>query len=144
MESLLTPEVLQTVIKTIGAVLVAILAKKGTEKVARRQRRDIGGTLGQLAGWVAAGVAGALTFILIGAVLSLLFRPSVAITGPVRGQSVEITRTDTGSAYFEVIGTSEHVAGNPKLRIYVLVHPTQPFDSRWWVQSPSAVAPDGQ
>lgn len=123
---------------------MAILTKKGTEKVARRQRRDIGGALGQLVGWMAAGVVGAPTFFVIGALLSLLFRPSVAITSPVRSQDVEVTRIDTGSAYFEVVGTSEHVAGDPELRIYVLVHPTKPFASGWWVQSPSATAPDGR
>jgi len=144
MESLLTPEVLQTIIKTIGGVLVAILTKKGTEKIARGRRPDIGRVLSQLIGWIAAGVAGAVTFLLIGAGLSLLFRPSVAITSPVRGQDVEVTRIETGSAYFEVAGTSERVAGDPELRIYVLVHPAKPFASGWWVQSPSATAPDGQ
>jgi len=97
-----------------------------------------------LVGWMAAGVTGVLTFFVIGAILSLLFRPSVAITSPVEGQEVEITRVDTGSAYFEVIGTSKHVAGNPELRIYVLVHPARPFASGWWVQSSSATAPDGR
>lgn len=95
-------------------------------------------------GWMAAGVAGALTFFVIGAILSLLFRPSVATTSPVEGQEVEITHVETCSSYFEVVGTSTRVAGNPDLRIYVLVHPTRLFDPRWWVQSPSAVAPDGR
>jgi len=143
----LDSELIQTIIKTAGAVLVAFLAKKGTKeipKITRRPRPYIGGALGQLVGWMAAGVVGALTFFVIGALLSLLFRPSVAITSPVRSQDVEVTRIDTGSAYFEVAGTSEHLAGSPELRIYVLVHPTKPFASGWWVQSPSATAPDGR
>lgn len=151
MESLLTPEILQTLIQTIGAVLVAILTKKAIpppsepgEETPEGQRLDIGRILRPLVGWMAAGVTGVLTFFVIGAILSLLFRPSVAITSPAEGQEVEITRVDTGSAYFEVVGTSKHVAGNPDLRIYVLVHPTEPFAAGWWVQSPSATAPDGR
>lgn len=55
MESLLNSEVLQTLIKPIGAVLVAILTREGTKKITkitRKQRSDIGGALWQLGGWL--------------------------------------------------------------------------------------------
>lgn len=141
----LDSELIQTIIKTAGAVLVAILTKKAVPpQPPPPPPTPIGDTLRKLAPWIVAGVSGALTYFVIGAILTFFFRPSIAITSPARGQDVEVTRIDTGSAYYEVVGTSEHVAGDPELRIYVLVHPSEPSASGWWVQSPSATAPHGR
>jgi hypothetical protein len=72
--------------------------------------------------------------------------PQVAITTPSAGQAVDVKLLpSTGSASFMVSGSSSNTEAYPQMRIYLLVHPADPFASGWWVQaSPAVVDPGGR
>jgi hypothetical protein len=70
-------------------------------------------------------------------------KPSVTIVNPASGDSIEVRRIPTGSGMFEVSGSSSAVFENPDLRIYVLVHPSAPSASGWWIQKPAGVDATG-
>lgn len=69
----------------------------------------------------------------------------VAITDPAEGQAIEVRLLpETGAGSFAVSGTSDEVFDDPALRLYVLVHPADPFAAGWWVQQPVAVDRSGR
>lgn len=71
--------------------------------------------------------------------------PQIAITSPMAGQQIEVRiLSETGSGSFVVSGTSSGVFTNPNLRLYVLVHPADPFATGWWIQQPATVDRNGQ
>lgn len=71
--------------------------------------------------------------------------PQVAITSPVAAQQIEVRiLPETGSGSFTVSGTSSEVFTNPNLRLYVLVHPADPFATGWWIQQSATVDRNGQ
>lgn len=71
--------------------------------------------------------------------------PRVAITSPASGQQIEIRIfAETGSGSFTVSGTSSEAFTNPDLRLYVLIHPADPFATGWWIQQPATVDRNGQ
>jgi len=71
--------------------------------------------------------------------------PQVAITDPVNGQQIEVRiLAEAGSGSFGVSGTSAEVFADPTLRLYVLVHPADPFASGWWIQQAATVDRNGQ
>lgn len=71
--------------------------------------------------------------------------PEVAITEPANGQQIEVRiLAETGAGSFGVSGSSAEVYDDPALRLYVLVHPADPFASGWWVQQAATVDRDGQ
>ena len=95
-------------------------------------------------GWVITGVAMAVAFAIIGLLYNVLTRPSIAVTNPVPGQQIEVRLAETGSVSFLVSGTSSGVYSRSNLRLYVLIHPAEPFASGWWIQQPAAVNRNGQ
>lgn len=69
----------------------------------------------------------------------------VAITTPGEGQAIEVRLLpETGSGSFTVSGTSDEVFDDDSLRLYVLVHPADPFAAGWWIQQPVAVDRSGR
>jgi len=71
--------------------------------------------------------------------------PQVAITNPVVAQQIEVRiLPEAGSGSFTVSGTSSGVFANANLRLYVLVHPADPFAAGWWIQQPATVDRNGQ
>jgi len=69
----------------------------------------------------------------------------VAIATPAERQAIEVRLLpETGSGSFMVSGTSEEVFDDPSLRLYVLVHPADPFAAGWWVQQSAAVDRSGR
>lgn len=61
--------------------------------------------------------------------------PLVTITNPATETQVEMNlQSDIGSGFFSVTGTSSEVLKVPNRRIFVLLHPDDPFASGWWIQ----------
>jgi hypothetical protein len=87
---------------------------------------------------VLALLAGAI----LGAALTLLAAhlllppptPSVAIIAPRSGSGVAVKLDPSGSARFDVAGTSSNVFGKAHRHIYLLVHPKEPLAAGWWIQ----------
>lgn len=69
--------------------------------------------------------------------------PAVAITSFVSGQSVEVQLIKGGGGAFTVSGTSAGVEEDASLRIFLLIHPENPYAEGWWIQSPSIMESDG-
>jgi uncharacterized membrane protein YuzA (DUF378 family) len=69
--------------------------------------------------------------------------PTVTITAPVAGEDVEVQLLPKGGGAFAVRGTSEGIAQDADLRVFVLVHPENPFAAGWWIQSPPVMESNG-
>ncbi|HEX2081720.1 MAG TPA: hypothetical protein VHG08_28710 [Longimicrobium sp.] len=67
--------------------------------------------------------------------------PEVEITTPLPGQPVELRLSPEGSGAFSVSGSSSGVADDLDRRVYVLIHPEDPWAAGWWVQSQATVDP---
>ena len=68
---------------------------------------------------------------------------ALTITGPLPGQLEVKQGVNTRAGTFPVSGTSAGIYSDPKLKIYVLVHPTDP-PADWYVQPAATVDPDGK
>jgi len=149
MDELLGPDTAKVIIPGISAVVVAIITYVIGPVVVRRLRkpppRGRGRDPGRLLYAVLAGVIAAITFFgLWLAYGALAPRPTVAITSPAAGQQIEVTILPaTGAGSFTVAGTSTEVFADPDLRVYVLVHPADPYASGWWIQQPATVDRNG-
>ena len=147
MTDLLSSDVLGILIQTVGAIIVAVISKWGISKV--RTEKAPPGPNNQKKyrdyfGWVVAGVAATITFILIGFAYSVFTpEPMVEISSPRVGERIEIEIADTGSGSFVVRGGSERVANNSDLRVILLVHPSNPFGAGWWIQAPVVMNGNG-
>jgi hypothetical protein len=144
MEVLLAPTVLGIIIQTVGAVIVAGITYIVPIVMARRKPEPpmpISRPATQMSNWLrhalVSGVVAVITFVVIGLVyLALAPSPTVGIISPRDGESIEVQIAETGSGSFFVSGNSERVAANPDLRVYVLVHPVDPYGAGWWIQEP--------
>lgn len=134
-------EIAKILIQTIGAIVVAIITKKIVPKRssnrAHKARVDY-------VGWGIVGVTAALTFFGLGFLYNALTpKPTVDITSPRSGEAIEVKLIETGSGSFLVSGRSERVATDPNVRVYVLIHPSDPFAAGWWIQTPVVMDSDG-
>lgn len=150
MDELLAPDTAKVIVPGISAVVVAIITYVVGPVVVQRLRRPPPPGQprepGRLLYAALAGITAAVTFFgLWLAYDALAPRPSVAITSPAAGQQIEVTiLPDTGAGLFIVTGTSTEVFAEPDLRVYVLVHPADPFASGWWIQHPATVDRNGR
>lgn len=148
MENLLAPSVLGIIIQSGATIIVALIARWGVAKAGVKPDVVTGGSrpgvARELLGWVVAGVTGAAVFSLFGlAYNGLAPKPTVAITNPSAGSAVEVQVIDTGSGSFQVAGNSQHVFDRQDKRVYVLLHPANPFAEGWWVQPAVIMNSDG-
>ena len=143
MEELLASDVLGQIIQAVVAIIVAVITYiVGPIVVSWLKRRSSRGKSrpstqppNRLMYALASGVMAAITFVGIGLVYpALVPGPTVEIISPKYGESIEVEIADTGSGSFFVSGNSERVATNPDLRVYVLVHPADPYAPGWWIQ----------
>jgi hypothetical protein len=65
---------------------------------------------------------------------TLIPLPSATITSYTNAQFINVKTGSAGEGHFSVEGISTSVASDPDLRLYVLVHPADPFAAGWWVQ----------
>jgi hypothetical protein len=154
MEYLLAPDLLGKIIQTIGAIIVAIITKWGVTKVTNKgksenQKKQLakGGlqrkSQGYL-GWIISGVVAAATFSVVGLVYDTFTpEPTVEITSSKDRESIEVRIANKGSGSFLVDGNSAGVSSKPALRVYVLVHPAEPFAEGWWIQPAVVMNSDG-
>jgi hypothetical protein len=70
-------------------------------------------------------------------------KPAIALTEPVDRSTVAVTIDPNGSGRFIVRGTSTGLASDPLLRVYVLVHPENPFGEGFWIQREPATSQNG-
>lgn len=133
------------------AALAKVLVEYRTERVRSREESASAGAREMsplitllkktsFAIFVALGVVAGL--ILVPRLL-LSDKPSVRIDTPSPSQPVKVRRAPTGSGSFTVSGSSSAVFKDPDLRIYVLVHPADPFAAGWWIQRPALVDTTG-
>ncbi len=78
-------------------------------------------------------------------VFGVIHRPLVIqFAEPQDGQSVQVELLEsTGAGMFITSGNSTNAANREDLRIYVLVHPSQPYAGGWWIQKSAACENDG-
>jgi len=153
MEYLLAPDLLGKVIQTVGAIIVAIITKYGVNKVASKNKKDEKQALAVKRqqrkfqinfGWIITGVVAALTFGVLGLAYDALSpEPTVNIISPKNGDSIVVKIADTGSGSFFVEGNSTGVIDKMDLRVYVFVHPADPFAEGWWKQPAVVMESDG-
>lgn len=150
METFLAPNTVGQIFQGVTAVIVAVIAYVVGPVIAKRLRRNRKPAASSrprgLLYALVAGVSATVTFLIVGVSFNALApKPSVAITNPAAGQQIEMTTLpSTGSGSFMVSGISTEVFANPSLRVYVLVHPAEPFASGWWIQQPATVDRNGQ
>jgi len=150
MRSLLAPSTLGLVFQGVVSVVVAVITSVVGPVIVNRRRQEQGLRGGKRPGGVLyamiGGVSAAVTFAIVGLLLNALApKPSVVITDPAAGQQVEmVVLPSSGSGSFMVSGGSTEVFADPDLRVYVLVHPAEPFAAGWWVQQPATVDRNGQ
>jgi hypothetical protein len=155
LEKLLAPSTVGLLIQAISAIIVAVITSIVGPIIIRLLQRDKSPPLPRrgrqlpsqlqpisLVYAVVGGIAGAITFVVIG---WLIPRPSVELLSPTPSQQIETRLDPKGgqSVSFSVTGNSSRVGSNPQLRIYVLVHSVEPPDSNWWIQSPAVINPNG-
>jgi hypothetical protein len=70
--------------------------------------------------------------------------PTVTIAQPGQGNDLKAALDASGSARFDVAGSSTGVSGQNRRRIYLLVHPEQPPAAGWWIQPDVALEPSGK
>jgi len=139
MNNLLEPDLLDQIIASVSAILVAIITKTSIQPAKRSLSSK---ALQPMLSWTIIGVAAALTFILVSTLLTWLGpKPNVAIANPLDNQLLEVKIIETGSGSFTVSGTLSNVVSDPTLRLYVLVHPVEPSAEGWWVQAPAIIDP---
>jgi len=150
MENLLSSNIMVQVIQAVSAILVAIITfvvgPVVVAKVKKRQRHEDktpSTKPSRLRYAIVSGIAAAITFVAIGGLFAALTpKPKVVITNPSPAQNIDVRLAQTGSGSFRVSGTSSKVS--LELKIYVLLHPVDPFASGWWVQQPAGIGPDGK
>lgn len=87
---------------------------------------------------------GVLTLGILVARLLLPTPIAVALTSPMLNQPIEVELSESGSGSFSVSGASAEVFTAENLRVYVLVHPAEPFAAGWWIQPPAVMSRNGQ
>jgi hypothetical protein len=142
MKTLLTPAVLIELIKTVGAIILAIIpivyqVRKNSGKNAPKEGSDNNSSK-ESRMWrfviITSVVVFFLTFMGLEKPVRYLFSPRVSVTNITDGEDITVTQTPNGG-YFKVEGSSSRLAGNNALRIVVLIHPSQPFSQGWWMQA---------
>jgi hypothetical protein len=84
-------------------------------------------------------------YFLLGAGLYWLQHPRLSIANPTTQGSAHVTILDsTGAGRFEVSGVSSNIATRNDMRLYVLVHPVEPYAGGWWIQHPANVSRNGK
>jgi len=115
MENLLAPETAGVIIQSIAAIVVAVITYVLGPIVGKLIS---GKSPTRFVDAVVAGISGALTFIVIGIVVTVLTpEPTVTIITPSTGQPIEVQLAETGAASFIVTGTSSRVSSRVSLAI---------------------------
>lgn len=146
MGDLLASDLLGNIISSIATIIAAIITKKVTNKAKGKvmKRNQVSGKTKNYIEWVIVGVVAACTFIIISLAYNILTPgPTVEIASPENGEGIEVRIAETGSGSFSVNGSSTRVADKTDLRVYVLVHPSDPFAEGWWIQAAVVMNSDG-
>ena len=69
--------------------------------------------------------------------------PQIAVSSPNDADAIQVFQRNGGAGSFIVEGISSGVFDNQNLRIYLLVHPAQPFGEGWWIQQHGTVDSSG-
>lgn|GEM_PF-3492216 len=70
--------------------------------------------------------------------------PQIAVSIPNDGDAIQVFQRNGGAGSFIVEGISSGIFENQNARIYVLVHPAQPFGEGWWIQQHGTVDQSGK
>jgi len=149
MERLLAPDTFGVIVQAITSIIMALIIYIGAPIMVKWfiARGGKSHTLepkqqpSKLKYALAAGVAAAITFVVVGWLTPPPPPPpppSVAITTPTPGEQIEIkVEKATGAGSFFVDGSSTKVASDVNLRVVMLVHPAYPNAPGWWVYETS-------
>ena len=152
--NLFSPDVLGILIQAIGAIIVASITNRVAKKVVSRrdqkQRKLLNNNKQKrFGGWIITGIVAGVTFFLMGLGYDItkgkILQPQVTITNPTSNQQIAVTivKGEPEVGFYIVKGSSSRVASNSNLRVYVLVHPVEPFGEGWWLQPEGIVNLDG-
>ncbi len=95
-----------------------------------------------------AFILGMLLFFISAGIFTVRFiipsPPQIAVSSPNDGDAIQVFQRNGGAGSFMVEGISSGVFDNQDVRIYLLVHPAQPFVEGWWIQPQGTVDQSGK